>query len=333
MVTIVYTAINLPYGTMLALITDDPKDQVGLSMFRIFGSLIIGVVLNMVAIPLIGAIGGEEGTANPKAWTIVFTGLGFLAMILFFICFKDTRERVQPVDKAPVPLKKAFPALFHNRFWHITLFTDLILQLSSGLAGVNVYYAQYILGDENLVGLLSMAGMLPMVAGMLVSSMLIPRVGKRVCVMAGCGISIFGSIIIAVSPAALTLVMAGSLLKGLGLGVLAAASSVMMPDVIDYGEWKFNLRSDGLVFSATSFGNKMGAGLGAALLGWLLGSAHYETSAAAQSAEALGAIRFMFIYLPILMNAAVMIIIAFYTLDKLLPQIRTELEKRRGDSL
>jgi GPH family glycoside/pentoside/hexuronide:cation symporter len=114
------------------------------------------------------------------------------------------------------------------------------------------------------------------------------------------------------------------------MGGLGIAAGVMMPDVIDYGEWKFNLRSDGLVYSATSFGNKVGAGLGAAILGWLLGGANYEASTAVQNTEALGSIRFMFIYLPILMNAAVIVIIIFYTLDKLLPQIRTELEERRA---
>lgn len=334
MSTVVYTAVNLPYGVMTSLETDNPRDRVSLNIFRMTGAMGMMLIVNNLVMPLVQMFGGggPNASSNPRGWTITFTILGFTAMVLFFLCFKGTRERVLPLEKKPAPLKKAIPALLHNRYWFIMLLVSTLGQLSSGLMGGNIYFAKYWLGNETLVGLLMMAALLPAFLLMPFMNKAIAKFGKRNCVAAGNLIAILGSLIIMTNPSNFVVVIAGSLVKGVSMAPLMASSFAMLADVIDYGEWRFRLRTDGLVYSAASFGAKVGAGLGAAMLGWILAFGGFDAALVQQGPAALSAIRFVFVFMPMIISACSFICLQFYNLDKLLPQIRTELKQRKLDA-
>jgi GPH family glycoside/pentoside/hexuronide:cation symporter len=263
------------------------------------------------------------------AWTIVMGALGFISMIVFFICFKGTKERVKPIDKNPVPVKKALPLLLKNKFWYIVLLVNLLGQITTGLTGVNVFFAKYWLGDENMVGMLSIVMMLPMVIGLFAASPFISKFGKRNCIITGSIISAVGMVAIMLDPSTFIFVMIGMFIKGLGMGVNSAATMILIADVIDYGEWKNGVRSDGIAYSAQSFGAKLGAGIGAAALGWGLAWGSYNADLAIQSAGAMNAILIIFAVVPLIINVLTIVLLSFYSLDKKLPQIRKELEERR----
>ena len=103
----------------------------------------------------------------------------------------------------------------------------------------------------------------------------------------------------------------------------------MVSDTIDYGEWKTGYRTEGLVNSACSFGWKIGNGLGSALLGLILEIGGYVGTAAVQSAEALEAIEFSFIWVPVMVYVSGLVIMYFFKLDKEFPQIIKDLENRK----
>jgi len=103
----------------------------------------------------------------------------------------------------------------------------------------------------------------------------------------------------------------------------------MVADVVDYGEWKTNIRIDGLTYSATSFGMKVGTGLGSALVGWILAFGKYDGSAAVQSASAILSMKVLYIYLPIGLYILGFIALLFSNIDKIYPQVVIGLEERR----
>ena len=103
-------------------------------------------------------------------------------------------------------------------------------------------------------------------------------------------------------------------------------------DIIEYGEWKNGIRNEGVIYFAGSFGQKFGSGIAAALFGWILTAFGYQANAEAVSSGTIFAIKFLFLYLPILADVVQIILLYFYKffykLDKLYPQIIKELQER-----
>jgi GPH family glycoside/pentoside/hexuronide:cation symporter len=98
MSTVVYTAINLPYGVMNAMMTDNLKDRTQLNIFRMMGALTMGIAANMSVVPLVKVFGNGNET-DPRGWTLTFIMLGIIAACLFLLCFFGTKERIKSEPK------------------------------------------------------------------------------------------------------------------------------------------------------------------------------------------------------------------------------------------
>ena len=106
----------------------------------------------------------------------------------------------------------------------------------------------------------------------------------------------------------------------------------MLGDTIDYGEWKSGVRTDGLIYSASTIGTKVGNGLATASLGWALAIGHYDAALAVQSASALNSIKFVFTILPLIASALAVVLNLIYDLDKKMPQILHDLKERKENA-
>ncbi len=327
--TVCYTAINLPYGVMTTMITDDPKDRMSLNVFRMIGALLMTVVVTVAVRPLIVAFGGELGDKNPMAWTIVFGILGLLASGLFLLCFLGTKERVVPVSKETVPVKTALSALVINKYWFISLLVNFFAMLINGTMGINIYFATVWLGDGNLMAVLMILQMIPLLICMPFAASLAAKWGKRRVIVIGLCVAITGGLLLMINPSSMIFVALNGVLKGIGFSPIIGVGGVLLSDVIDYGEWKFGVRSEGVVYSASSFGAKVGSGVGAAIVGWALAAGLYDPAlGAAQAEPASRAILFCFALVPVIIDVIAIIVLSFYDLDKKLPQIRAELAER-----
>jgi GPH family glycoside/pentoside/hexuronide:cation symporter len=330
MSTVVYTAINLPYGVMNAMMTDDLKDRTQLNIFRMMGALIMGVVSNIIVIPLVKVFGNGNET-DPKGWTLTFAMLGIIAACLFLLCFFGTKERIQTEvkEKENLSVKKSLPMLFKNKFWVICLISGLVMQISMGFMGVNPYFAQYFLKDINMVGILAGLFMVPMFIGIPIAGIIIGKYGKRNSIMAGYIIGLAGFIIQGINPYNFTFIAIGSIIKSVCMAPAVACGFAMLADVIDYHEWKYNIRSEGIVYSAASFGNKVGVGLGAGILGWSLTLGKFNSELAVQPDSAMNAILAVYIWIPFVLQIGTILLYSQYKLDKMYPQILEDLAKRR----
>lgn len=145
--------------------------------------------------------------------------------------------------------------------------------------------------------------------------------------MLGIGIAIIGSILVVVSGPNVPLLFVGTVVSFLGLGIPAGLLGAMFADTVDYAEWKTGVRSTGIIYSATSFGVKMGQGLGGALGAMVMALGHYVPNAV-QSPSALAAIHFNFGWSVVIALAILAILLFFYPVDRVYPQIQAELEAR-----
>ncbi|MDR3596844.1 MFS transporter [Clostridium sp.] len=326
--TIIYTSINVPYATLNALITQDQYERSVLSIFRMILATVGSMGIAMLTLPVVKLFGN-----NPRAWSLTFAFFGTISVILFLFTFFGTKERVKPANKEQleenIPIKVGISVLFKNKYWAMITITLVLIFIGLTInGGATVYYAQSILGNKELVGMLFTAASLAQIIAMFLVAGFIKKFGKRNVIIAGSTITILAYMIIALSGTNVQILLLGNIIKGIGLAGIGACMFAMVSDTIEYGEWKTGIRIEGLTNSASSFGFKVGGGLGAAMIGWILAAGGYVGSAQVQSASAIFAIKSLYIYLPIIITIVQIIILFAYKLDKEYPSILQDLSER-----
>ena len=139
-----------------------------------------------------------------------------------------------------------------------------------------------------------------------------------------------GSLVVGAAGANIPLVLFGIVIKGFGMGPIMSGVFALTADVVDYGEWKTGIRSEGLVNSCTSFGMKVGIGLGSAVCTWILAFGGYDGTAAVQSASAVASIRFAYGYFGAIISAVCLAIILMMNIDKYIKEIQKDLQAKRN---
>ena len=329
--SVIYTAINVPYSALNALMTQDPYERSVLSIFRNLLATAGTLTINTCTLPLVEYFGD-----NPSAWTKTFCVLGLLAVIAFLINFFGTKERVkaagtQADGTADVPFGTGIRALFQNKYWMMmTGMLALFFLMYSVNGGATVYFAKDILGDRDLVSTINGIFNIVQIAGMFFIAMLVKKYGKRNVFAIGLVLDMVGMMVLNFSGGSMGLIVVSSIIRGIGNSCGGATMWAMVSDTIDYGEWKTGVRTEGLVNSACSFGYKIGNGIGSALLGLSLELGGYVGEVAVQSASAIASIRVCFVWIPMAVYAAGLIIMKFYHLDQEFDGIISDLTKRAG---
>lgn len=327
--TVIYTAINVPYSALNALMTQDPYERSVLSIFRNLLATAGTLTINTFTLPLVEFFGN-----NTSAWTKTFCVFGLLSVTAFLINFFGTKERVKSVASESgqtdtVPFTVGIKALFKNKYWiMMTGMLALFFLMYSVNGGATVYYAKDILGDRNLVGTINGIFNVVQIVGMFFIAMLVKRYGKRNVFALGLILDIIGMLVLNFSGGMMSLIVVSSVIRGIGNACGGATMWAMVSDTIDYGEWKTGVRTEGLVNSACSFGYKIGNGMGSALLGLILEVGGYVGEAAAQSASALVSIKVCFVWIPIAIYVIGLFIMKSYHLDKEFAGIIEDLKKR-----
>ncbi len=317
LLNVIYTAINIPYGVLNSLMTQDQNERSEINIYRMFCSTAGSLCVSVLVLPLVSLFGGEQG-----AWIITFAIFGIVATFMFFITFKTTKERVTAVNEEKsqnISFKDGMKALIQNKYWIIIVLLLVVLFMNMGIMGGSmIYYAQYILNDKKLVGGLSIAQNIPTLIVMLTIAMpLIKKYGKRNTAILGSIIFILGSLFALIDLTSVKLIYISIIVKGTGNALISATVFALLADTIEYGEWKTNVRTEGLVYSAGNFGLKIGIGLGTAIVGWLLAFSNYNGSSKIQTNTAINAINILFIWLPMILSGVQIILLKFYKLDKI----------------
>ena len=328
MTTILYTAINIPYGALNSLMTRDQTQRASINVFRMTLAQIGGLIINAGTLPLVNAVGGST---NQSAWIIVSAIYGLLASLLFLLCFLMTKERVNAVsDKdREIGLGKTLKLMFKNDAWLIIcgIWVVTILGMSIGMS-CGVYFAKYILGNEAYFGFLAVTSSGVAIILMAFMMPLVKKYGKRNVALVGTFISLFGQILMAINPTSFNWLMICSVIKGFGSAPLMATLFAMVADSIEYGQWKTGVRVEGTLYAATTFGAKVGGGVGGVIATTILGMAGYNGVLAQQGPEALKAITALYIYVPIIFLAIVPFLYGSYKLDKIYPKVMADLMER-----
>ena len=300
-----YTMANVPYGSMLSLVTEDAGERAQLSTWRSVGSL-VGSMLPGIILPMLiwknvydanGELLGQELQGNVVFWAALLMGvLGFFAFQFMIkkLTIRVDEYSVKTSEDAPkFNVFHAFGNFIKNRpaVGATVAAMGMFLGMQSATTANAIMFATYF-KNAQMSGLVMLIGFLPMFLFMPFIKKIVGKFGKKEAATAGALVSVCGGLVMLVFPTvpqsnALTVYMAGLLLFGLGMGIYNCVSWALMADAIDYSEWKFGKREEGTVYSLHSFFRKLAQGVGPSIVIAVLGLLGYvsELGTTGQSPE------------------------------------------------
>lgn len=324
-VTFVYTALNLPYGTMATLMTTDQGERSILNIYRMSMSPLGALVVTALTMPLINRLGGDQ-----KAWITVTVIYALVAMVMLLACFLGCRERVhlsETPEQIKVPLRVSMRCMLRNKYWRLVALMFLAWAVYFTLNSTMLtYYAQYELGNNELMGIISIAEKVPSIFIAIAIAPFIKRLGKRNLALIGSFVTLIGAAVILVRPHDLTFVLSGAVLKGLGGGAVGALIFSLLADTIEYGHWLTGVRSEGLLYSASSVGYKIGGGLTNAVIGIVMEFAGFSGTAEQIADSAHRAISTLYLIVPFIAWGMMAVFLWRYKLDREYAQVVEELQ-------
>ena len=347
-----YTMANVPYGSMMSLVTEDAGERAQLSTWRSLGGMVGGMLPGIILPMLIwkdvfdenGELLGQELQGSTVFWAALLMGvLGFVAFLFMInnIVIRVDEYSVKTGEEAPkFNVIEAIGNFMLNRpaVGATLAAMGMFLGMQSATTANSIMFATYF-KNAQLSGVVMLIGFLPMFLFMPFIKKLVNKFGKKEAATAGTFVSLVGGAVMLVFPTvpmkwALPVYMVGLLLFGLGMGVYTCVSWALMADAIDYSEWKFGKREEGTVYSMHSFFRKLAQGVGPSIVIALLGALGYIESAGTTGQTAEMAHRACWLVAGLYMFSAVMQFIGIgliFNLDKkTLAQMNKELNERKA---
>ena len=331
--TVCYTALNLPYGSLSAMMTRASKERDMLSITRMCLSPWGRILSVSATLPLVKVFGDTQ-----MAWVEVMSIWAVVGLVLLIFCFSRCKETVVIAARAKaakIPVGKALKALAVNPYFWVGMTIWMMQNVIFTITGTILpYYCKYIFADDTIYGSLYLLETLVTIFVMAVfSPRLLRRFGKRNMSLGGVLICFIGHVIFLLNPTDFGWVVFSCVVRGIGFAPIQSVIFGFIGDAVEYGQWKTRLRQEGLIFSGGSVGTKVGSGLTSALLTGLLSYAGYISSSAGsvmQSQQVIDMIVSIYMWGPIFVWIVLIVVLYFYELDQKYPEIMRDLVAREA---
>ena len=331
--TVCYTALNLPYGSLSAMMTRASKERDMLSITRMCLSPWGRILSVSATLPLVKVFGDTQ-----MAWVEVMSIWAVVGLVLLIFCFSRCKETVvieARAKAAKIPVGKALKALAVNPYFWVGMTIWMMQNVIFTITGTILpYYCKYIFADDTIYGSLYLLETLVTIFVMAVfSPRLLRRFGKRNMSLGGVLICFIGHVIFLLNPTDFGWVVFSCVVRGIGFAPIQSVIFGFIGDAVEYGQWKTRLRQEGLIFSGGSVGTKVGSGLTSALLTGLLSYAGYISSSAGsvmQSQQVIDMIVSIYMWGPIFVWIVLIVVLYFYELDQKYPEIMRDLVAREA---
>lgn len=307
-----YAVVSMPYLALSATMTSDSAERGVLAGFRMLSTATCGLFAAFFTLKLVAAFGG--GSIG-FVWTALV--YGSMAIFILLIVFASAHEDVSVCGDERGPTVRDMLAMLKvNRAFWLVCVASLIAVAGGTLFNKTVpYYFKYALGREDLIGpaLTAIAGAI--LISIPIWTALMKRTSKRITWLSGVAVQLaaFAAFwLLPEQPATLLPMLA---LLGFGTGAGYLSFWAMMPDTVEYGEWRSGVRSEGAIFGLVSLIQKASLGIAAGVLGELLGAIGYVPNQH-QSAQTLASMKAIMMLLPIGLAVAAAAFIVFYPLDR-----------------
>ncbi len=367
LLAVVYSANNVPYSALGAVISGDMDQRNSLFSYRFVAVLIAQFIVQTLLLPLVMILGDGDKIKGFESSIAIFALIG---VVLFVITFYTTKERIKPIDNQNVNLVSDFKALLHNRpgiiLFIVTIFVFISLALKTGMY---VYYFKHYLSEPHMAkflndigfntyveglnsffkgvgligfewpedtaasafGLYNAVGIILMLVGVVNSKKLANKYGKKDVFSTGLLLSAFTLFLyVFYDSESVGLVFFTQILHGFSYGITIPLLWAMIADVADFSEWKHNRRATAFSFSIMIFGLKVGLSIGGALVTTLLARYGYQEVLISQNSEINTVIKMSVSIYPAVIFMLGVLCLIFYEINKGKEiEIENELNNRR----
>jgi len=322
------TVVNIPYHALTPIISQDPDQRTVIVAWKQGMGTVAQFAITVLALPLVEAFGG--GT---KGWAIYGAVIGVMTTISFWICAWGGKKYdmcdLSQSKKAVNPLKD-LQLLFGNKpmiMLMIAFGTDVFASATS--SAVNMYYFKYVLGREDLVAVTATVTLVAGIVCLPVIPFLAKLIGKKKLYWIGSALNILPLAVLWINPTpSMAILMCMMAAIGFMVKVPGNLGWAMLPECVDFAEWKYRRRGDGLISSSLTFINKLGMAFGGFIASFFLGLVGFVANQA-QPQAVVNMVIFLKFGMPILGYIASLISMWFYEItDEKYKEIRTDLDAR-----
>ena len=342
-----YTANNIAYSALTALITKNNQERVEMGSIRFMFAFGTSMLIQTITISFVAAFGG--GAAAWRTVAIIYAVVGLIANTISVMSVRELSpeelagNEINPVvyDKQikegeleqvaeelkgeaqtgeeKYSLGAAFKLLVQNKYYLMIVVSYLLMQIYSATLNMGIYFMSYVLKNANLLGVFSWAINIPMIVGLLMTPMLVQKWGGMFRLnKTGYIIGSLGRILVVVAGymGSVPLMLASTAIAALGMSPLQGNMNALIATCSEYTYLTTGKRVDGTMYSCTSFGTKVGGGIGTAVAGWLLALSGYVGGAKVQSAACMNMLHILYLWMPMVLTILITLILRGLNVEK-----------------
>ena len=324
-----FTANNIAYASLTALITKNTGERVQLGSFRFIFAFGASLIIQYITVDMVLAFGG--GAAGWRAVAIIYAIVGLITNTISTFSVKELPEADEGMDEERTEEHKmnfftSVKLLIKNKYYLIICSTYIMTQLYASVIGMGIYYMKYILGDEGYFSDFALAINIPMVIGLIILPFIIEKMkGMYKLNIIGYIIAIIGrlGVMVAAYMGSIPLMLAFTAFATFGIAPLQGDMNALIASCSEYTTLTTGHRLDGMMYSCSSLGIKIGGALGTAICGWLLDAAGYVENAV-QIPSAVNMLEFLYLWAPAILCAGVALLLSRLKVEKANAKILAE---------
>ena len=326
-----YTANNIAYSALTALITKNNHERVQMGSIRFMFAFGTSMLIQTITVGCVAFFGG--GASAWRTVAIIYAIVGVVSNTISVMSVKElTPEELaegetknEDVQEEKYSLIDAFKLLVHNKYYLMICASYILMQVYSATLNMGIYYMTYVLKNANLLGVFSWAINIPMILGLLFTPALVAKFqGMYRLNFYGYTLGTVGrlGVLIAGYMGSVPLMLACTAIAAIGMSPLQGDMNALIATCSEYTYLTTGKRVDGTMYSCTSLGTKIGGGIGTALAGWLLAISGYVGGATEQSASCMNMLHIMYLWIPMIINLLITLILTRLNVEKANEELR-----------
>ena len=322
-----FTANNIAYSSLVALITKNNNERVQLGSIRFMFAVVTNIVMGFAVTGMVEKFGG--GAAGWRTTALIFAIIGLVVNTISCLAVKELPEdeladelaakKTKNADDDKLSFGETVKILVHNKYYLLILAIYLVYYIMSNLTtGAGAFCATYYWGDGSLLGTFSMMKMFPVIIALALAPGLVKKFGsmQKVNFWGYLVSSVLGiPMIYFAAQKNVKMFLLLMFIKGIFAGMLSGSLNALIAEISGYTTRTTGKRMDGMMFSCSSLGVKVGGGIGTAAVGWLLELGGFVGTAAVQSESAITMIFNLYITFPVIMGVIITVLLAFLDVE------------------
>ena len=329
-----YTANNIAYSALTALVTKNNHERVQMGSIRFMFAFGTSMLIQTITVGLVAKFGG--GAAAWRTVAVIYAIVGVISNTLSVLSVKELSPeelaegeagKEEKKEEEKYSLADAFRLLIRNKYYLMICAAYILMQIYSATLNMGIYYMTYVLKNANLLGVFSWAINIPMIIGLLFTPALVAKWGGMYRLnLTGYTIGTLGrlGVMIAGYMGSVPLMLACTAIAAIGMSPLQGDMNALIATCSEYTYLTSGKRVDGTMYSCTSLGTKLGGGIGTALAGWLLAFSGYVGKAAEQSASTLNMLHIMYLWMPMIFNLLITLILTRLNVEQANEELRAQ---------